>query len=1827
MSSTTQSEVANALTSAMKAIANSSAQAQDATLTIEAEIVEVLDEGLGTYKVLYLGNKFDATTAHTEITYAVGDKVYVIVPNGNFDKNKVILSPVTPSTAAYAVTNDGHSYVTLGGNLFANVADVALCSYKPHDADPSGTDPSPIVSVDTTGFSALFQSALADSRTFNFTCKIQTNIVKERRSKGNYGLILDIPIKQVIDGTVVSKYYSVVMDINNITGDAYNLQVPTLQNFYFELPEDMIYNESQQPRIRSFVVGFLGEDQTALDDIWIKNIQLLSVAEISDENKTGYFATITSTEGTSFLASRTGDTKTLSVTAYLNGKVTQVSNFDCYWFKENVSIDATSDKFQKFGGVGWEILNKVSKKTTNDDGTNSYQYITNVYTQTVFQSETHCDTRFKCVLVKNNNTFSATTTIKNLASNATVELTTTSGFTVYPVGVGDVELKITYKESGITDVTNPSFVVGYAWQRFDKKGKYLDNDFYTIKTFNQKIDDSFVTTISYPVSELDESNTVACTVYIDTPTMNAVRRQIIGTVWLTVTTGEATIARIVVSNGDKLYKYDADGDSPMVADYDGPLTSALKEITPLNVSVFKEDGTELTTSEYAVTTITWLIPIQSMITLTQDQKTDTTSNPGYYTISGRYINGYKTLSYGIANTYNKTKTNNTIIVKASAPSAVLKEEAKTAVTLQFLKDGEGGTNGSKYSAIVTYDGYGYGEVDINGFTHKLQLVYARDNDTWYLYTPSQPGQYSEFSSIQLGTTLYADGESVGSGDTIFSIFDNNYSYSPDAIVSPIDISSSGLITLNGNKWTDVEQNFCATIVAKVNARRASTLASQTDSEEYVYAYYPIECTYVAKHIYLQSCLPSMEGGFSKVLYASDGTNPQYDNSENFYIVDAAYGDDIDNLYDYTWSSSSNMKVSSSTEPNCKVTPTSKYDNGVAKNYVRAQMERSAEKTSHLQDELALLNAQLTTETNRRIYYQTLQDNLDIFGNFDYNDYVRRVTAVANFYNVKTKIINGARDLVKYANRLSNFADTYRYYENGTIDEKISIVYQLIQDRINTVAELVVLCSELGTSTQIIEKIKTRTPQSLAIGQKIDLTDNPRSCYFSINDMIDIYNNAVNGVYAEAYNNLISSSIVSTEDTVYDIINELKNFVNDEKWLDLEKSFAGISEESYRYSALHSTLKQYVETASVYASDSYTDLLEKVLKPMYENLIYYITFYHEGGYASTIALIEDTITTLKNRSIVIGNMLLPENSVNIVHIKPIIMIFNRYELSNLNGWDGNKLETGDGYLIAPQVGAGKKESDNSFTGVTIGVKQVAEKSTIGQQIGLFGYSSGKQSIFLNAQDGSATFGVSGDGQIIIDPSNNKAIIKSGNYSIADRAGMQIDLTTPEIRYGSGNFVVDSSGKITAAGGGNIAGWNINDSSIYSKISVAAGRMVLDSGAIFSGYDSRGNKIYTASTPGKIYSGSHSTIGATSRGFYLSQDGLSIGAKARIDADGKMQLGLGATSEDGSQRHWTIDGSSGHSYIAYNTTEFSSSNLGDVNSYSIGGNSNQVYIGTDGIRLGNKFAVDSSGNLVAKHLIAREGGVIGGWSISNSALSANGITINSTGNISGDNWSIYRGSATFNNITANGTGYIGGWTIGTNTLTGGTITLNAADGTISGQGFVLNEDGLTITNPQAKSSLDWGNGFQVSTEGRLTAMNADITGTIRATSGSIGGWNTTPNAISSSTGNTTLSSNGKIAIFNGGGFFEMGGDTVHPHVSGLNVESNGIVVQGGIQCTNIGGVGDSTLFLSGAVKSNNFTIGSSIEMFVGERTLSEWTNNVCDVHDASLKQWVTDNFKAK
>ena len=314
------------------------------------------------------------------------------------------------------------------------------------------------------------------------------------------------------------------------------------------------------------------------------------------------------------------------------------------------------------------------------------------------------------------------------------------------------------------------------------------------------------------------------------------------------------------------------------------------------------------------------------------------------------------------------------------------------------------------------------------------------------------------------------------------------------------------------------------------------------------------------------------------------------------------------------------------------------------------------------------------------------------------------------------------------------------------------------------------------------------------------------------------------------------------------------------------------------------------------------------------------------------------------------------AAGMIHIKPIVTLFNRYEMSNINGWDGNKLKVGDGYLLAPQVGAGIK-NNGLFTGVVMGVKQVKPNKTDGQRIGMFGFDEGVQSFFLNAEDGSAIFGKPGTGQIVIDPKTDRGMLYSSNYwvdyspkdgkpssydnSNYNYQGMLIDLTTPEIRFGNGNFVVNSDGHITAGGGGNIAGWKITDTTIESNVTAAQGKLVLHSGATYRGLDHDGNKIYDY-TYGKIYSGNHTELNSNNAGFYLSNDGLSIGPSFRINTEGTF-------------------------YIGYNASSFNCTNLNDPKHYTIGGTDGSVYMGIDGIRLGRNFAVDSNGNIVTRHLI--------------------------------------------------------------------------------------------------------------------------------------------------------------------------------------------------------------------------------------------------------------------
>jgi hypothetical protein len=89
-------------------------------------------------------------------------------------------------------------------------------------------------------------------------------------------------------------------------------------------------------------------------------------------------------------------------------------------------------------------------------------------------------------------------------------------------------------------------------------------------------------------------------------------------------------------------------------------------------------------------------------------------------------------------------------------------------------------------------------------------------------------------------------------------------------------------------------------------------------------------------------------------------------------------------------------------------------------------------------------------------------------------------------------------------------------------------------------------------------------------------------------------------------------------------------------------------------------------------------------------------------------------------------------------QPLVIYQNRYPNSMINNWDGSfKIDEENGTILSQMVGAGLKNSDNTFSGILMGnVEGAAEDNSTG--LGIYGYHHGAQSLNLNV-DGTAFFG--------------------------------------------------------------------------------------------------------------------------------------------------------------------------------------------------------------------------------------------------------------------------------------------------------------------------------------------------------------------------------------------------------------------------------------------------------------------------------------------------------
>ena len=495
---------------------------------------------------------------------------------------------------------------------------------------------------------------------------------------------------------------------------------------------------------------------------------------------------------------------------------------------------------------------------------------------------------------------------------------------------------------------------------------------------------------------------------------------------------------------------------------------------------------------------------------------------------------------------------------------------------------------------------------------------------------------------------------------------------------------------------------------------------------------------------------------------------------------------------------------------------------------------------------------------------------------------------------------------------------------------------------------------------------------------------------------------------------------------------------------------------------------------------------------------------------------------------IGLLTITVSGITIYH--PVPTYINTFGNEAINGWDGVSVDvdTAGGKILAPQVGAGTKDSANKFTGVVMG------KDSAQQKIGLYGYQAGVNSFGLT-EEGKAYFGVVGKGRITID--GTSATISGGGGGTST-SGMTITLSAAAssadaIRVGNGNFIVTYGGKLTAksavidgtitAGAGSvIGGWTLEAKRLYSG-----------SGASYVALDSGTTNVNQAIWAGKA--------DPATAPFRVTRAGALTATSADITGIIKANTGyIGGASG------WTIDsnkiyGAKSNKYVALSTQGQYALFAGASSSDDTGGANAPFWVKFDG-------SLQATAATIQGKITATEG-AIGNWKINSAGDGALRSTLSDSGAStriylngkpsSGGNVIEIRTSASSivddQKVATNGQFYVTdqGKMVATNAEIHGTIKSKAGEL----GGWTINNDGLKKADDiyiYSNGSMKLRNNFAIDTSG-----NVSVKGNITATAGYIGwqndsnkGWAITANRIySNATNYVALASNGTYAIWAG------------------------------------------------------------------------------------------------
>ena len=169
-------------------------------------------------------------------------------------------------------------------------------------------------------------------------------------------------------------------------------------------------------------------------------------------------------------------------------------------------------------------------------------------------------------------------------------------------------------------------------------------------------------------------------------------------------------------------------------------------------------------------------------------------------------------------------------------------------------------------------------------------------------------------------------------------------------------------------------------------------------------------------------------------------------------------------------------------------------------------------------------------------------------------------------------------------------------------------------------------------------------------------------------------------------------------------------------------------------------------------------------------------------------------------------------------QPILNIQNRYFSSTINKWDGSlQVDNEQNTILAKMIGAGRKNQDNTFSGVVMGDwtgnVNTNDEGTISlrDKPGLYGFHKGETS-FGFTSEGIGFIGKAGRGRILLD--GNNSVITSANWIM--NGNMKNSLSNTSSKGNQGLYMKIDDGFILMKEG--------SSSSRYIKLDVLASGVI-------------------------------------------------------------------------------------------------------------------------------------------------------------------------------------------------------------------------------------------------------------------------------------------------------------------------------------------------------------------------------------------------------------------